>query len=84
MKLLVIFPLKYRMFRKRSHTHISFSLTYIRMERCIIISFSGAAMFTMMAENDDEHSLSFGIAKIFEIDGDGNDIEDVSPFDKTL
>ena len=35
----------------------------------------GSAMFTMFAGNNTEESLSFGLAKILEIDADGNEIE---------
>ena len=35
----------------------------------------GSAMFTMFAGNNSEDSLSFGLAKILEVDADGNEIE---------
>ena len=47
----------------------------------------GSAMFTMFAGNDTEDSLSFGLAKILEVDADGNEIEEdnhVCRFDKEL
>lgn len=47
----------------------------------------GSAMFTMMAEGNNQSSMSFGLAKIFEVDSAGKDIDEVKhvcKFDKDL
>ena len=41
-------------------------------------TFSGSAMFTMMAEGNNQSSMSFGLAKIFEVDTAGKDIDEVT------